>query len=92
VLEVVGQALGTYGNEVVAKVETMIAQAVDQVRTELRAELANQLDRLRSQIDSVHTQGNELRAQLEEIIAKKKRARPKALLQLPAPNGDARPQ
>jgi hypothetical protein len=75
----------------------MIAAAVDQLHTELRMELANQADQLRNElsarIDLFHTQGNELRAQLDEIIAKKTRARRKApLLQLPGPNGDARPQ
>jgi hypothetical protein len=94
--DIVGRALAEYGNDVIAEVETMITAAVDRLRAELHVELANQLDQLRSElfgrIDSVHTQGDELRAQLEEIIAKKKRAR-KALIQLPAPNGDAqRPQ
>ena len=92
VLEVVGQALGEYGNEVVAEVEQMTAQAIDQLRTELRAELASQVDQLRSELSGQITQGNELRAlraQLEEIIAKKTRAR---RLQLPGSNGDARPQ
>jgi hypothetical protein len=91
VLEVVGQALGEYGDGLLGDVETMIAQAADQVRAELRVEFARQLDGLRGQI---HTQGNELRAELEKIIAKKARARTKGAkpngerLLLPAPNGN----
>jgi hypothetical protein len=101
-VEAVGEAIGEHGNGLLTEVEGMIAQAADQLRAEinkLRAEFAIQIDQLRNElsvrIDSAHTQGNELRAQLEEIIAKKKRARTKAaLLQLPAPNGngDAHPQ
>jgi hypothetical protein len=89
VLEIVGRALA--GTDIIAEIEQM----VDQVRTELRAEFAGQIDQLRNelfaQIDSAHTQGNELRAQLEAVIAKKKRARTKALL-LPAPNGNGNAQ
>jgi transposase-like protein len=64
----------------------------------LRTEFGGQIDQLRNElsarIDLAHTQGNELRAQLETIIAKKRRAKAAkpnggSLLQLPGPNGDA---
>jgi hypothetical protein len=73
----------------------MIAQAVDQLRAELRAEFVNQLrTELAAQSDQFQSQGARLRSELEAIIAAKKaRSRKAPLLQLPAPNGnDARSQ
>jgi hypothetical protein len=88
--EAIGCAIAEYGNELFAEFEGVI----DQLRTELNAELANQRNELSARIDSAHTQGNELRAQLEAIIAKKRRAKPNgSRLLLPGPpngNGDAR--
>jgi hypothetical protein len=42
-VEAFGAALGEYGNDVIAEVETMIAQAIDQTRNEIRAEFAEQM-------------------------------------------------
>jgi len=93
IVEAVGQALGEHGNAIIGEVEQMIAAAVDQVRSELRAEFAGQISELSARIDLAHTQGNELRAQLEEIIAKKRRAKAAkpngSRLLLPGPNGNA---
>jgi hypothetical protein len=92
-VEIVGQALGGYGDGLLDEVETMIAATA----AELREEFARQIDQLRAElsgrIDLVHTQGTELRPELEKIIAKKRRARAArsngSALLLPAPNGDA---
>jgi hypothetical protein len=90
--EVVGEAIGTYGNQLLDEVETMIAKAVDKARAELRAEVAEAVGLLRRHVD---TQGSDLRAELEKVIARKQRARAAkpngggSLLQLPSPNGNA---
>jgi chorismate mutase len=90
--EAIGEALGEHGNK-------LLDESRDDDRggcNQLRAEHAEQLDQLRAQIDLAHTQGAELRAELENIIAKRKRAKAakangeaRPLLQLPNPNGDA---
>jgi hypothetical protein len=90
-VEAVGQAIGEHGNGLLTEVEGMIAQAAEQVRAELRAEIDQMRAEFFNRLDLVRGQGVELRAQLEAAIAKKKRARPTAqpnggsLLQLPAP-------
>src|SRR5213080_3678831 len=55
--EIIGSAIG---DETLGEVEQLIAQAINEVRTELRREM----EQLRCRID---TQGSELRGQLEQI-------------------------
>ena len=90
-VEAVGQAIGTYGNDVIAEVEQMIAAAVEQLRAEFAAQIERVANEFSGQMDLVHTQGAELRAQLEEVIAKKKRTKAAKAngehLLLPSPNG-----
>jgi hypothetical protein len=98
--EIVGKALGQYGDELFSEIEVAIATAVDQLRTELRAEIEQLRSELSGRIDSTQTHGAELRAELEKVIARKrarKAAKPNGegvvtscpVLQLPAPNSDA---
>jgi hypothetical protein len=102
-VEAFGGALGEVRNALLDEIETVIAQAISELRTEfaeqinqlrtaLLAELANRIDQLADefsgQVDLIHSQGDQLRSQLEHIIAKKARTK-RNLLQLPAPNGDA---
>jgi hypothetical protein len=94
--EVIGQALAEYGDGIITEIEQKIAAAADRVRADLRAEFAQAIGLLRRQID---TQGSELRAELEKIIAKRRRAKAAATsnetfapLQLPAPNGNGHAQ
>jgi hypothetical protein len=74
------EAIGEHGNGLLAEVEGMIAQAINQVRAELRVEFARELDGLRNeifaQVDVMQKDSGDLRARLEEV--KKKRTRPKA--------------
>jgi hypothetical protein len=81
-VEAIGQAIGQYGDELLGEVEAMIAAAVNQLRTEF----AGQLNELSARIDLSHTQGAELRAQLETIM--KRRTKPRLLLPAPVPNGN----
>jgi hypothetical protein len=96
--EAIGGAIAEYGNElgdsIIADVERMIAATA----AELRDEFSRQINQLRAElsgrIDSTQTHGAELKAQLDEIIARRRRARAAkpnggSLLQLPAPNGHA---
>jgi hypothetical protein len=73
--EAFGGALAEYGDGLLDEIETMIAATA----AELREEFARQIDQLRSEfsnrIDLVHTQGSEPRAQLEQVIARKRRAK-----------------
>jgi hypothetical protein len=104
VLEVVGQALGQYGDGLLGEVETMIAAAANQLRAEILAELANQVDHLRAELaaQSDHFQaeftahGARLRSESEEAIAAKKARGRKArgtpcdgFVPLGTANGDA---
>jgi hypothetical protein len=91
ITEAAGQALAEVRDAALDEAERLIAAAV----AELRAEFAGQLAQLRSQADTL---GGELKAQLEQIIARKRRA-PKAAkangdTHLPGPNGNgnAHPQ
>jgi hypothetical protein len=99
--------LGEYGNQLGDELLVEVRQLIEAAVEQLRAEFSRQLDQLRSEFTAqttelfesvalIHTQGDQLKAQLEAIVAKKTRARSKAnggsLLQLPAPtngNGDA---
>ena len=94
--EAIGGAIAEYGNElgdsIIADVERMIAEAKEEFArqiAELKAELSGR-------IDSTQTHGAELKAQLEAIIAKKRRAKAAKAncerLLLPGPNGNAHPQ
>src|SRR5262249_187831 len=73
--EAFGGALGEYGDGLFDEVETMIGA----VAAELREEFARQIDQLRGEfsnrVDLVHTQGAELRAELEKVIARKRRVK-----------------
>jgi hypothetical protein len=104
-VEAIGEAIGEHGNELLDQVETMIAQAIDKLRAEMRIEASRQLEHLRTEFTAqttelfesvamIHGQGERLKAQLEAVIAKRTRARAAkpnggSLLQLPAPNGHA---
>jgi hypothetical protein len=73
--EIIGGAIAEYGDElgdsIVADVERMIAATA----AELREEFSRQIAELSSRIDSTQTHGAELKAQLDAIIAKRKRAK-----------------
>jgi hypothetical protein len=95
--EATGTALAEIRDDALDEVEKLIAAAVEQ----LRAEFSGQLAQLRCQTDTL---GGELKAQLEKIIARKRRAKAAKTngsnhglpsgepLLLPGLNGDARPQ
>jgi hypothetical protein len=89
--EAIGGAIAEYGDGlgdgIIADVERMIAATA----AELREEFSRQIDQLRAElsgrIDSTQTHGAELKAELEKIIARRRRtktAKPSGLL-LPAP-------
>jgi hypothetical protein len=88
-VEAVGQAIGEHGNGLLGEIETMIAATA----AELREEFARAIDQLRSElsgrIDSTQTHGAELKAQLEVLLAKRRRAKAAkpngSALLLPAP-------
>jgi hypothetical protein len=73
--EAIGQALAGYGDglgdELIAQVESMIAATA----AELREEFSRQIAELSGRIDSTQTHGAELKAELEKIIARKRRAK-----------------
>jgi hypothetical protein len=94
--EAIGGAIAEYGDglgdSIIADVEAMIAATA----AELRDEFARAIDQLRielsGRIDSTQTHGAELKAELDKIIARRKRARaakPDDPLLLPAPLADA---
>jgi hypothetical protein len=66
--EATGLAIAEIRDETLDEVDAAIAKAVEQ----LRAEFAGQLAQLRCQTDTL---GGELKARLEQIIARKRRAR-----------------
>jgi hypothetical protein len=105
--EAIGGAIAEYGNGIIDEIETMIAATAAELREEfsrqidqLRAEFSGRIDEMANEfagnVALIHSQGERLKAELDAVIAKKTRARHKAngstLLQLPAPNGDGRPQ
>ena len=73
--EAVGQAIGEYSNGILDETEAMIAATA----AELREDFSWQIDQLRAelsgQVDLVHTQGAETRAEVEKILARRRRAK-----------------
>jgi hypothetical protein len=82
--EVIGSAIGEYGNQTLDEVETLIAKAADQIKTELREEIGQMREEFFKRLDLVRGQGVELKAELEKIAARKRRARSAAA----KPNGE----
>lgn len=84
-VEAVGQAIGTYGDELLGDVERMIAEAADQLRTEVVSqsdELRAEVERLRTEVaaqaEYVHTlaaMADQLRANLDQFRERKARTR-----------------
>jgi hypothetical protein len=95
--EAIGQAIAEYGDGLgdglLAEVRVMIEAAVEQLRAEFRAEIDQLRAELSGRIDSTQTHGAELKAELEKIIGRKRRARAAKPngehLLLPAPLADA---
>jgi hypothetical protein len=86
-VEAVRQAMGEHGNGLLDEVEAMIAATAHQLREEFAEQLAQLRAELSGRIDSTQTHGAELKAQLDAVIARRKRtkaAKPSAFL-LPAP-------
>jgi hypothetical protein len=77
--EVIGEAIGEVNNSTLDEVETLIAKTADQLREEINQMRVEFFKRL----DLVRGQGVELRAEIEKIAAKKRRARSTAA----SPNG-----
>jgi hypothetical protein len=73
--EAIGGALAEYGDELgdelLADVERMIAAAV----AEVKEEFARQIAELSARIDSTQTHGAELKAQLDAIVTRRRRAK-----------------
>jgi hypothetical protein len=77
--EAIGGALAEYGDglgdELIAQVESMIAATA----AELREEFSRQIDQLRAElsgrIDSTQTHGAELKAELDKIVARRRRTK-----------------
>jgi hypothetical protein len=93
--EAIGGAIGEVRNETLDEVEQLIAQAADQIKSELRAEIDQMRVEFFKRLDSVRGQGTELRAELEKIRKRRaKTAKPNGEysgepLLLPAPLADA---
>jgi hypothetical protein len=94
--EVIGTAIGEINNQTLDEVERLIAQAAEQIKKDLRAEINQMREVFFKRFDLVRGQGVELRAELEKIILARKRrakaAKPNgngSTLMLPAPLADA---
>jgi hypothetical protein len=95
-VEIIGESIGEYGNQLLDEIETTIAATASELREEfsrqidqLRAELSETANESAANVALIHSQGEKLKAQLEEVIAKRTRTKAaKPLLQLPAPNGN----
>jgi hypothetical protein len=96
--EAIGGAIAEYGNGIIDEIETMIAATADQLREEfsrqleqLRDEFSGRIDELANEsagnVALIHSQGEKLKAQLDEIVARKKRAKG-AKTNGSAPNGN----
>jgi hypothetical protein len=99
--EIVGGAIGEIRADMYDEIERMIAQAIENLRAETRVEAARALHFLRceifAQIDCIQKNSGELRTKVDEILAKRRRARSKpngngSALLLPAPNGNGHAQ
>jgi hypothetical protein len=88
-VEIVGQALGEYGNQLADEILAEVRQLIEAAVEGLRAEFSRQLDQLREDFTAqaaeafesialIHEQGERLRSQLEQVIAKKTRTHSKA--------------
>jgi hypothetical protein len=96
--EIVGSAIGEINNQLLDQVEQLIAKAADQIKNELRAEVDQMREEFFKRLDLVRGQGVELKAELEKISSKRKRAKAAKAngegysgdpLLLPAPLADA---
>jgi hypothetical protein len=73
--EAVGQALAEYGDELGDSIIDDVRGMIEAAVAELRDEFAKQIDELSGRIDSTQTQGAELKAELDKIIARRRRAK-----------------
>jgi hypothetical protein len=73
--EIVGSAIGEVRNETLDETEQLIAQAAEQIKSGLRAEIDQMRVECFKRLDLVRGQGVELQAELDKIIAKKRRAK-----------------
>jgi len=87
--EIVGGALGEYGNQLADELLAEVRQLIEAAVEGLRAEFTRQIEELRSDFTAqatelfesvalISTEGQRLRAQLEQAIAKKTHTRAKA--------------
>jgi hypothetical protein len=99
--QAIGGAIAEYGDGlgdgIIADVENMIAATAAELKEEFARQIAELKAELSGRIDSTQTHGAELKAQLDAIITRKRRARaakPTALADAslaPRTNGDGRP-
>jgi hypothetical protein len=105
--EVIGSALGEYGNQLaddlIAEIRPMIEEAIEGLRGEftrqidaLRSDFTSQATELFESVAVVSTEGQRLKAELDKIAARRKRARAAkqngsegSPLMLPPPLADA---
>jgi hypothetical protein len=87
--EVIGSAMGEYGNQLADELLAEVRQLIEAAVEGLRAEFTRQIEELRSDFTAqatdlfesvalISTEGQRLRAQLEQAIAKKTRTGAKA--------------
>ena len=74
-VEAIGGAIGEVRNETLDEIEGMIAAAADQIKNELRAEIEQMRFEFFKRLDLVRGQGVELKAELDKILARKRRAK-----------------
>jgi hypothetical protein len=99
--QAIGGAIAEYGDglgdSIIADVENMIAATAAELRDEFSRQIAELKAELSGKIDQTQTHGAELKAQLDAIVARRRRAKAAKPngehLMLPAPartNGDGR--
>jgi hypothetical protein len=96
--EIVGGALGEYGNQLADELLAEVRQLIEAAVEGLRAEFKRELDELRSDFTAqttelfesvalISTESQRLRSQIDAVVAKKTRTRSKAA----SNGGDALP-
>src|SRR5262245_12612480 len=77
--EAIGGAIAEYGDDlgdsIIADVERMIAATAAELKEEFARQIAELKAELSGRIDSTQTHGAELKAELEKIVARRKRGR-----------------
>jgi hypothetical protein len=77
--QAIGGAIAEYGDGVgdgiIADVERMIAATAAELKEEFARQIAELKAELSGRIDSTQTQGAELKAELDKIIARRRRAK-----------------